>query len=306
MDARELVAHNMQLVSLPEVCIEVQELADSPYSTASDLGAVIGKDPALSARLLRIVNSAYFGLPRRVDTLTRAVNLVGLRELRTLTLAASAAEVFGDIDSRLLDMPTFWQHSVYCGLVAGTLAGAARVLHRERLFTAGLLHDVGRLLMLMKLPQEMAAVMSQYRTADEICRAEAQQVGFDHAEAGGALLEHWNLPATLCAAVRHHHDPGAAEQGRLDAAILHLADRVTHAAQVSGGPNPVGYYDPFRALLASAEHAGEIVEQAVGQARPGAIELTGLTRDALQAAVRDAARDFDSVLDLLYPQTAHR
>jgi len=102
-----LIEQDIRLVSLPEICLEVQILADSPDASAADLGRLIGKDTALSTRLLRLVNSAYFGLPRRVDTLTRAVNLIGMQELRNLTLAASAAEVFAGIDSRLFDMAAF-------------------------------------------------------------------------------------------------------------------------------------------------------------------------------------------------------
>lgn len=282
--------------------MEVQMLADSPDTTAAELGGLIGKDTALSTRLLRLVNSAYFGLPRRVDTLTRAVNLIGMQELRNLTLAASAAEVFAGIDGRLIDMAAFWQHSVYCGLVARHVGEHAQVLHSERLFTAGLLHDVGRLLMLLRLPDAMGGVVSRQReTAQDICELERALIGFDHAQAGEALLSHWHLPANLCASVRYHHAPQEADGACLEAAILHLADGITHCAQDSWHPRDVSLYDPFRALLDSGPNADSIAEAVFRKADAAAVTLTGMDIPAVARIIRQTAVGFDEVLDLLYP-----
>ena len=302
MTPQELIEQDIRLVSLPEICLEVQILADSPDASAADLGRLIGKDTALSTRLLRLVNSAYFGLPRRVDTLTRAVNLIGMQELRNLTLAASAAEVFAGIDSRLFDMAAFWQHSVYCGLVARHLGEHAHVLHSERLFTAGLLHDVGRLLMLLRLPDAAGAVVSRQReTGQDICELERALIGFDHAQAGGALLSHWNLPANLCASVRHHHKPQEAEEVCLEAAILHLADAITHCAQEGWHPQDTSVYDPFGALLGSASNADAIAKVACEHADADAVRLTGTDTAGVANIIRQTAVAFDQVLDLLYP-----
>ena len=307
MTPKDLVAHNVNLVSLPEVCMEVQMLADAPESTAADLGALISKDTALSTRLLRLVNSAYFGFPRKIDTLPRAVNLIGMRELRNLTLVVSAAEVFADIDSQLIDMLTFWQHSVYCGLIARRLAEHTQVLHSERLFTAGLLHDVGRLLMLMKLPDEMSIVVSRHQgTERDIREFELEQIGFDHAEAGRALLEHWNLPPNLCASVRYHHEPEIADDAYLEAAVLYLADLVTHTAQESWHSQNPALYDPYRALLNSGLNPETIAAAALGKAGAGAGRLTGIDGDVVGIAIRQTAAEFDQVLDLLYPCMAQK
>lgn len=254
-------------------------LADSPESTVADLGALISKDTALSTRLLRLVNSAYFGFARKIDSLPRAVNLIGMRELCNLTLAVSAAEVFGDIDSQLIDMSSFWQHSVYCGLIARHLAEHTQVLHSERLFTAGLLHDVGRLLMLMKLPDEMSVAVSRHQgTGRNIWELELEQIGFNHAEAGGALLQHWNLPANLCASVRYHHEPENADDAHLEAAILYLADLVTHTAQESWRPQNPALYDRYRALLNSGLNPDTIAAAALGKADAGGSEVDGHQR----------------------------
>ncbi len=302
MTPQDLVSRNVQLVSLPEVCIQVQALTDSPHTTAGDIGDVVGKDTALTTRLLKLVNSAYFSLPKKIDTVTRAVNLIGMRELRNLTMAASAAEVFSRIPSNLIDMAAFWQHSVYCALVARNLAQRCNVLHSERLFTAGLLHDVGRLLMLTKMPDEVAKAESIRIGSDrDICDIERELVDFDHAEVGHVLLAHWNMPANLCASVLYHHNPEEAHDAHLEASILHIADLVTHCAQESKDPLGSPFYDPYGALLDSDLNAEDIATAALDCTRKEALSLTKITREDVAGAIGKSATAFNQVLDLLYP-----
>ena len=302
MTPQDLVARNVRLVSLPEVCIQVQTLADSPHSSAEDLGEVISNDSALTSRLLKLVNSAYFSRPQKIDTVTRAVNMIGMRELRNLTLAASAAEVFADIPGDLIDMATFWQHSVYCGLLARNLARHCNVLHSERLFTAGLLHDVGRLLMLMKLPDETAKAESLRQQSDkDICEFERQLVGFDHAEVGQALLLHWNLPSNLCASILYHHNPRDAHDAHLEAALIHIADQVTHCAQECNDAAGSQFYDPYGALLDSDLHAMDISSAAISCSQTEAVSLTTIGIEDIAEAIGKSATAFNQVLDLLYP-----
>ncbi|WP_455234235.1 HDOD domain-containing protein [Thiogranum longum] len=302
MTPQDLVTRNVRLVSLPEVCIQVQALADSPHTTATDIGEVVSKDTALTTRLLKLVNSAYFSLPRRIDTVSRAVNLIGMRELRNLTMAASAAEVFSRIPSTLIDMAAFWQHSVYCGLVARNLAQCCNVLHSERLFTAGLLHDVGRLLMLMKLPDDITNAESiRLQSKKDICEIEQELIGFDHAEVGQALLQHWNMPSNLCTSVLYHHNPGQAHDAHLESALIHIADQVTHAAQESKDPLGSPFYDPYGSLLDSDLNADTISTKALQTIQQDALSITNVGKDDLIIAVGRSAAAFNQVLDLLYP-----
>jgi HD-like signal output (HDOD) protein len=299
---QELVSRNVRLVSLPEVCIQVQALADSPHTTAADIGDVVGKDTALTTRLLKLVNSAYFSLPRKIDTISRAVNMIGMRELRNLTMAASAAEVFARIPSHLIDMAAFWQHSVYCGLVARNLAQHCNVLHSERLFTAGLLHDVGRLLMLMKLPDDIGKAESiRLQSKKPICTIERELVGFDHAQVGHALLMHWNMPTNLCTSVLYHHNPQDADDAHLEAALIHVADQVTHYAQESKDPLGSPFYDPYGALLDSDLNADDISTAAIEACHAKALALTGVRREDIVDVIGKSAAGFNQVLDLLYP-----
>ena len=302
MTPQDLVSRNVRLVSLPEVCIQVQALADSPHTTAADIGDVVSKDTALTTRLLKLVNSAYFSLPRKIDTVTRAVNMIGMRELRNLTMAASAAEVFSRIPGHLIDMAGFWQHSVYCALLARNFAQHCNVLHSERLFTAGLLHDVGRLLMLTKLPDEISqAEALRLDTDRDICLIERELVGFDHAEVGQVLLLHWNMPTNLCTSILYHHNPAQAHDAHLESAILHIADQVTHCAQESKDPLGSQFYDPYGALLDSDLNAETIAGKAVGKVVKEALALTRIDEQVIINTIGKSAAAFNQVLDLLYP-----
>jgi len=299
---QDLVTRNVRLVSLPEVCIQVQALADSSHTTADDIADVVSKDTALTTRLLKLVNSAYFSLPRKIDTVSRAVNMIGMRELRNLTLAASAAEVFSTIPPDLIDMAGFWQHSVYTGLLARNLAQCCNVLHSERLFTAGLLHDVGRLLMLMKVPEETAnAEAMRLQSRRDICELEEDLIGFSHAEVGEALLLHWNMPDNLCASIRYHHDPAAADNAHLESAIVHIADQVTHCAQESKDPLGSPFYDPYGALLDSDLNSETIAEKAMQNVQPDALLLTKIKDQKIIDCIGKSSAAFNQVLDLLYP-----
>ncbi|ROR32061.1 putative nucleotidyltransferase with HDIG domain [Inmirania thermothiophila] len=221
----ELLSEARDLASPPEVCVRLFELMRSETAGAKEIGEVIALDPNLTARLLELVNSAYFGMARRVDTVSRAVTIVGLRELHQLVLAVQAVSVFSNIPITLVDMRTFWRHSVATALLAKELARRAGVLHPERLFVAGLLHDLGSLVLYRERPEVMRELLIAADGDEAVMeRLEEERLGFGHAELGGALLACWNLPPELCRAVTHHHRPLEAPGPGLEPAIVHLAD----------------------------------------------------------------------------------
>ncbi len=232
--AQELVKGVAKLASLPEVCIRVNEMVDDPRSSAADIADVISRDTALTAQLLRMANSAFYNFPSKVDTISRAVIVVGERELRYLVLALSAVRSFSSIPVELINMASFWRHSVYCGVVARLVASHCHVLHSERLFVAGLLHDVGMLVMMNRAPDEEKLAFERSNALDEAALDQAEQeiFGFGHADVGLALMEQWNLPIALCETVGCHHNVAKAEEARLDAAIVHIADVIANRAEL--------------------------------------------------------------------------
>ena len=228
MTPEEVVEGVVNLVSLPEVCIKVNEMVDDPNCSAVDIGNVIVGDPSLSARLLRIVNSSYYGFAAKVTTVSRAVAIVGTQDLRNLILATSAVNVFNEIPNDLVNMETHWRHSVYTGILAKSMAKRCRVLHCERLFIAGLLHDIGKLVLYHRLPKlSRDAILVAQDHPEAIYEAERDVIGFTHAEVGAALAVTWNLPDSIRDVIAYHHTPMQSVEYLLESSIVHIANALS-------------------------------------------------------------------------------
>jgi HD-like signal output (HDOD) protein len=223
-----LVRDATALASLPSACQRVMEIADDQRASARDMAEVISLDPGLSARLLRLVNSAYFGLAHPVADIAQAVHVIGTSALRNLALATGTVAAFRGIPATLVDMNVFWAASVHCGLLARALAKIARHQQPERLFATGLLHAVGQLIMYAQAPGQSRVVLDQVRNDPQSRPGIEQQVfGFTYCEVGAALLEAWRLPPSMWLPIRHHRQPGIATDFRSDAALLAIAQAVT-------------------------------------------------------------------------------
>ncbi len=225
MDLQNFVAASTKLFSLPEVAIRVNEMVDNPRHSAEDIGNLILHDSAMTARLLKIVNSSFYGLPSRIDAVSRAVTVIGAKHLRDLILTTAAIDAFHKIPRELMDMGVFWQHSVYCGVLARTLATKCNVLHSERLFVAGMLHDIGKPIIYHHLPEAgRDALLIAGNNGEASIEAEYSVMGFSHAEVGAELMRQWNLPMSLVEAAQYHHAPEEAAEFPLEVAIMHLAN----------------------------------------------------------------------------------
>jgi len=224
----DLVDNVETLLSLPDAAIRLNALLVDPDVSNKEIAEVVGLDPGLAARVLRAVNSAWFGLRGRVDTIAKAISMIGTAELHSLVLATSAAQAFRNISHKLIDMETFWQHSVRAALAARHFAESALGRRKESVFLAGLLHDVGQLVILHELPGEATRVLEAVRAGAPRGDVERALLGFTHAEVGAVLLERWNLPASLTAPVRWHHDFEAANEHATEAALVHLGSLVSH------------------------------------------------------------------------------
>lgn len=279
----ELISSVVSLVSLPEIYIRVNEMLDDPNTTAHAIGKVISQDTGLSARLLKLANSPEYGFPSKIDTVSRAVSVIGLSELRDLILSASALENFSTIPTELLNMVRYWRHSVYCGVVSRLLAERCNVLHSERLFVAGLLHDIGKLVMSERVPE---LVRQSIELTDEInvldFEAEQQVIGYDHAEIGGRLLRAWQMPDTLCDAVQFHHEPIKSENALMETCIVHIANAMTGMAE--------------RGLDADMEMMIEpILEEAW--------QVTGLDESVIEPVLLQAGPLFTEALESILPRS---
>ncbi len=222
--ATSLVRSEIALSSFPDIYFQINEVLQSPRSSASHIADVVSKDTSLTAKLLKLVNSAFYGFPAKIDTISRAIAILGTNELTTLALGISVVEYFADIPEGLADMKSFWKHSIACGVLSRILASHKVGLSEERFFVSGLIHDVGRLVMFKRLPfaATQALVLSR-STRTPLREAEQEVMGFDHAAVSGTLLKSWKFPATLELPVRYHHAPARA-MNHLEPSIIHVAD----------------------------------------------------------------------------------
>jgi putative nucleotidyltransferase with HDIG domain len=228
MTPEQLARNVSELVSLPRAYYRVSEMLEDPHCSSADIGKVIAHDPALTARLLRVVNSAYYSLPSKVDTIPQAITVLGTRALHELILATSVTSAFAKISTDLVDMADFWHHSIYCGILARALSRRLRRGQPEQVFVAGLLHDIGKLVMYHKLPEHAAEVLRLFAESDEpLYRVERDVLGFDHAAVGSALLSAWKLPESLRAPVALHHTPVRATTFADEVTLVHVANALS-------------------------------------------------------------------------------
>ncbi len=267
MTVTEFVANIDQLVALPEVCVHVNQMIDSPRFSAADIGEVISQDTDLSARLLRTVNSAMYGLPVPVETISRAVTVIGTRDLRDLAVMTAARQLFNGIPADLMNMTEYWHYAISTGAYARTLAKRCDVLHGERLFVMGVLHDIGRLAILQHLPEQARDILLIAERDDDLLSAAEQDVlGFDHAEVGHALVKQWGLPESIQQVVRYHHALEEVGDFGLETALVHIG-----------------------CVVASGESWGHDLDDSIGRIHPVAWEITGLDRSEVEGVVEEAS-----------------
>ncbi len=241
---RRLITDLAEVPSLPEIYLEIKREVDNPYSSIAQIGEVISRDQSLTARLLRLANSAFFGFPRRIETISEAVSVIGLKQVRDLALCTKVIEMFEGIPEELFDTKAFWKHSIGCGITARVLASYHREPNVERFFVAGLLHDIGRLVLCLGMAQHMSEALAKARTEKTfLYRAEREVIGFDHADVGSSLMEMWDLPESLSAAAAYHHRPGMALRFPLECSFVHLADLLAHAMEL--GSSGIDFVPPL-------------------------------------------------------------
>uniref|UniRef100_I2PWC8 Putative signal transduction protein n=1 Tax=Desulfovibrio sp. U5L TaxID=596152 RepID=I2PWC8_9BACT len=255
VDPQSLVSGEVELASLPEVHLRLLEALNSEKTSAGELSAIIGRDPSLAARLLKLVNSPAYGSRVPVDTISRAVALVGRAELATLVMGLAAVNAFGDIDPKLCDMRAFWSHGAACGTYAALLAAACPGTAPDRVFVGGLLHDIGQLVILRRLPAAAGRALLLSRIEGlPLAEAEDAVLGFDHAAVSRALLEGWHFPDTLTAMAAGHHQPDGRPEAR-ETALVHVADILATAwawPAFAGAPVPALSEPAWRSLGLSA------------------------------------------------------
>ncbi|MGZ3606408.1 MAG: HDOD domain-containing protein [Syntrophales bacterium] len=235
----------VELSSLPFIYIRISNAINDHHSSISDISDIISGDPSLTTRLLRLVNSAFYGFPSKIDTVSRALMAVGTNQIRDLAMATSVLRLFRGIPSGLVSMDSLWRHSVACGVAAKMLVKARpREANVERFFTAGIIHDIGRLAIYKMMPDVAQEMILRCRVSNEpLCLVEKEVIGFDHSDLGRAMAQLWNLPASLEETIAYHHFPWEARQYPFEAAVVYIADYMVHEMQL--GDSGEQYIQPL-------------------------------------------------------------
>jgi len=224
-----------QIATLPEITCKIIQIVEDPKSAAKDLRDVITHDVALSAKILKVVNSAFYGLPRQVSSVDRAIVLLGLSTVKNIAIATSVAKMFaGKRFSGRFSPRDLWHHSLACGVFCKMMTKAREIADRDELFVAGLMHDLGILVENQVFPQKFAEAIDAARNNHvDLCQAETEIIGADHQAFGTALTNKWKFPTLFQLATGYHHQPlkASAEHQQTSAAV-HLADALAHQKQV--------------------------------------------------------------------------
>ncbi len=278
-EIEEMLRKDVKLTTLPDVFTRINEAIMRPSSSSREIADLISRDTGLSARLLKVVNSAFYGYPSQIDSLPQAVSIVGTNQLSMLALGIDVISEFKGIPGGYINMDLFWRHSIACGIVARLIAATKNIQNTERLFVAGMLHDIGRLVVYHCLPHDALDILEKARDSEEpLCRLEAGYLGGDHAEIGGLLLQVWSLPLSLENAVRYHHQPAESPNG-LEPAIVHVAD-----------------------VTAKALGIGSSGDQYVPTLDPAAWRLIGLSSNALEPITAQAERQLEETFHLFFDE----
>jgi HD-like signal output (HDOD) protein len=228
-----LVRGTTEVASLPDLFVRLDEAINAPNSSFAMIGKIISDDTGLTARLLRISNSALYGFPSKVETVQRAMAIIGTKQIRELALATTVLRMFKGLKNPFVTMESFWQHSVACGVAARIIATTRRENNVERFFVLGLLHDVGRVIMFMKAPDQSNKAFQLAQSSQQLLfQAEQEVFGYHHGDVGRALLDMWKLPKVQQEAVGCHHNPARAVHYPLETAVVHAADIIANALQL--------------------------------------------------------------------------
>ncbi len=224
-----LIQNSQGLPSLPEIYIKVSELLESEKSNSHEIGEIIQTDPSISIKILRMVNSAYYGLPNQVQSIPQAITLLGRKSLKNMLMGSILVDVFSHTDDIQIPMKSFWHHSVKTAIIAQYLATYNETIDdSEALFTAGLLHDIGRLVIAKMMPESIAEIEAEIEIhhADTLS-AETNVLGFTHPEVSEAIMQKWELPEIFSQCAKNHHKPN--HQGPFAAAsrITYLASELS-------------------------------------------------------------------------------
>lgn len=231
----KIIANVDKLPSLPTSVCKVMEVANNLKASPNDLSNVIKVDPVLTAKVLKLINSAYFSLPDQITNLNRAIILLGVNTIKNLAISTAVIGQFSKTKHQLFDMDKYWKHCMAVAVMSKAFAVRMNIdkRFREEYFIAGLLHDIGEVVIVELFPDKLAPIQERVQTGMTLEEAERDVMGSNHSEIGAALGRHWKISENLIAVIEEHHDPNIAG----DFAPIVLA---VHVANIYSNQNAMG------------------------------------------------------------------
>jgi putative nucleotidyltransferase with HDIG domain len=219
--------------SLPEVVTKVMELVQNPNSSAAQLSRIISHDPGLTSRVLRLVNSAYYGFPKQISSIQHAVMILGFTTMRGLVLSSSIFKIFTPKsgDQRLLDYRKFWKHSLISAICAKNINSYLRLMQDEDIFSSAILHDIGKIILDQYDHENYTKAYSKVLNQiffDQVLNAEKEFCSVDHQETGFMIADGWNLPESISEVIRYHHNPLEAENNKVLTSVVYIANILSY------------------------------------------------------------------------------
>jgi HD-like signal output (HDOD) protein len=232
-NVKKMIANKeIKLPEMPSTAFELNDIVEDPTASVHSIAEVVNRSPSLATLLLRIVNSSFYGFPSKINNISRAVTIIGTREITGLALGLSIVKAFKDIPEEILDMSSFLRHSIACGIISRILAANKNIPQTEQMFVSGLLHDIGRLIIYQYFPDQAKTLLNLSATSDKLLYQQENSIlGGNHTLIGKYLLKTWKLPLELENNIFFHHNPSAA-QDPIQAAIVHLADIMVNALRL--------------------------------------------------------------------------
>ena len=276
-----LLNDNIELVSLPDIVYQINSMVSDPNVTAVDIGNLISQDAGLSMRLLKIVNSPFYGFPSSIESIPMAITVIGVRQLRDLVFTTSVINKYARVPSDILNPDYFWMHSISTAISSQLLAKKVNISSSERLFTCGMLHDLGLLIMAITAPDETRQVLELSRDSNKPSHDFQMNVfGFHQGDLGAALIRKWNLPESFIEPIQTQQLNKAAIKYPMETAILKIANVIAnnHQDTLLVGDNQIIH--------------------------PGTLELLGLTNDDVNNIQSEMENKLQSLMSVLYKKKA--
>jgi HD-like signal output (HDOD) protein len=272
---RRALREAKSLPTLPAIISKLTRMAEDPETTSEQMGKVISKDHILAIKLLKLVNSAFYGFPQKISSLSSAIILLGFNVIKSLIISSSIFELMEEQDVEL------WEHSLGCAVICSVLAKRLDVNDPEEISTAGLVHDIGKVAIKMELPHQFKKILSATEKEElSVLGAEEKILGISHAEVGGWLSKSWNLPSKLVEPITCHHEPAKAKDEKLATAIVHFSDILVrgmgygHGADIWVPPMSKQAWDMLGLTADDLDEIIEEVEEKLWDVKGFSLEIT--------------------------------